>query len=232
MSRVEALPAENKAIDLGEAAGHGLEDLSSAVRFEQENAVVVQRLLADMGRAGLDGQRVMKLEVELERVDDLGVGQVVHLFEDVQAHHQANGLVGATVALVKTPPEQLLVDQRQHDDAKGVRPGRCRLAGGRRNWLSSIDIWPEVFLNMHLSDKAVSSGHEEITCSHTSGHRERGRRWRDHGLFTSGSSIELWIHGICAVNYRRKVIGQEHRKDAPNEGPSLLKGLEHRVSIE
>lgn len=122
MGRVEALAADVEAVHLDKAAGDPVEHLRGTVVLEESHPEVVQGLLADVGVIGLYAERVLPEEVELESFEDLLVGEVIPLLEHVQAHEQANRLVGAAVAFVEAVAEDLLVDDGEDSVAKDLGP--------------------------------------------------------------------------------------------------------------
>lgn len=150
----------------------------------------MQGLLADMRSPGLNTEGVVELQVELKSVDSLRIGQAIHLFEDGEADHETDGLVGPHVTVVEALPEEFFVDERQHNRAEGMRPRALEpLALG-------IGEQERVLQHRHLGcglpelaylllNRPIAHGEEHP--SRREGPQGTGAYAAKDGLFTSGS---------------------------------------------
>jgi len=91
---VDTLSPQGERVVLGEAAGDGIEHLLGALALHELDAVVVEGLLAEVSLAGLQAQGVVPLQVVLELLEHLGVGEIVPLLEEVHGREQPDRAVG------------------------------------------------------------------------------------------------------------------------------------------
>ena len=122
MCRVQALLAHVDAEDFEDLVGHRLEQQLVGIALDEPLPEVVKRLLARMRVAGVQRERRLVGEVELQVEERLVVGEVEHVLDYEETDERLHREVRSAVGLVIQVAERPLVDEGKRHRAERPRP--------------------------------------------------------------------------------------------------------------
>ena len=187
MGRVQTLLSRAQTQGLDDPVRRLLERHPATVVLHQTHPEVVERLLWQMALLHAQTKGMVPLQIELQLFQGLLVGQVEHLFQDVDAEHGLHRPVGPAIVRVVHVSKPVLINQRQRLVPEHLRPAPLQQLGLLRRH-QELGL-PQAHLRVSRSE------HDDLPRSGatpkpgTPHYVELGAGWR--GVFTNESTLSL-----------------------------------------